>query len=179
MSNDNMQEKMQEILSNENNLKTIVAATKKSDVDAIFAEKGITLTDEQFDKIKNLFNKLKKGIQSLSKEELKSINGGNSVTIKLPNVNISDTMKRDIKIGTGTGALTGMFAAAIGGSIYGIIDTADNCKKGDGFFKTFCTALKKITISTLVGGLSGAIIGTAGGAAAGLVDENTPNSWTY
>ena len=160
MDNEQQIKIIEEIFSNEENIKSIVMAQKKEDINNIFSQKGMDLTEDQFNTLKSTFKKLAEKLKSMSPEELEKVSGGGS---------IEDRAQLGGAMGAGSGAIVGLGAGVALGGVYAIIDTACRAKGKDSFSKNVWKVLGKTSIASLSMGAMGAVLGGAAGAAGGAV----------
>lgn len=158
MDNEQQIKIIEEIFSNEENIKNIIMAEKKEDIKEIFSQKGMDLTEDQFNSLKSTFKKLAEKLKSMSLEELEEVSGGS---------NIQDRAELGGTMGAGSGAILGIGAGAALGGVYAIIDTACRAKSKDSFTKNVWKVLGKTSIASLSMGAMGAVLGGAAGAAGG------------
>lgn len=162
MDNEQQIKIIEEVFSDEENIKNIIKAQKKDDVKNIFLEKGMDLTEDQFSALKLTFKKLAETLESMSPEELEKISGGKGISER---AQLGGTM------GAGSGAVLGLGAGAALGGVYAIIDTACRAKSKDGFTKNVWKVLGKTSIASLSVGAMGAVLGGAAGAASGAASS--------
>ncbi|MDR1240584.1 MAG: hypothetical protein LBK29_01750 [Oscillospiraceae bacterium] len=132
-----MENKMQELLTNEEFMSKVAKSKTENEVKNLFASEGVELNESQIKELKNLFIEVAKELNELDSEELDKAAGGR--------VEIKDFKNKQTLIGALIGGVAGSAAG------YKAIKTDDK--------------MSKKVIKVLGSAVVGATTGVVGGAA--------------
>lgn len=148
-------EKIDEILSNDEFIKKILEANSSEEVKQIFKEKGIDVTDEQIENMREKLNSKIKELNTMSDDAMGQISGGKS------------RLGYAAQHGAGEGAMWGTWIGAGVGATAGMIDGTVKLVNGDidsawGYFKVVAKdTVEGVVLGGATGGFAGAFSETA------------------
>ncbi len=146
-----------EIVSDEKFLKRILLADRSDEVKKVFQEKGINLSNEKVEELRNIFiNQLAK-LYPIDDESLINISGGKNYPAAICK-------------GVGYGGAYGMWIGSGIGALVGIVDSSLKLKKGE--INTSWEFIKGVLKNSILTSVVSCAASSSTGAVTSLISEH-------